>query len=262
MTGVRHLLVRMSVHDQIDPRHRARHLRRHILARQPRRDRVVARGLAESGVHDDDDDVGVLAAGRVDLGANGGHDRADGQPAGEVVLVPRVRAGRGRADERDARAAALDDRASGKGRGPARGIRVGGEEGKARALRRRVQERKPVVELVIPDRRRVVVHRVHRGEHRMHREALPARGDVGERRALEHVAGVDEHHAFRARPRGASRRSSRRGQVRAPCRDGWRSSPTPRGGRARPSSPQRAASARAARAPCLRPPRGFRAGAK
>ena len=94
-------------------------------------------------------------------------------------------------------------------------MRVRGEEGKARLRAASLEERHAVVELVVADRRRVVLHRVHRRDHRMRRaRGRDARGDVRERVALEQVARVHSTTRPGAR-RAASRRSWRRARARA-----------------------------------------------
>ena len=81
-----------------------------------------------------------------------------------------------------------------------------------RGLAHRALERgQAVVEFVIADCGRVVLHRVHRDDHRMRHRRIDARGHVRERVSLEHVAGVDDDGQDRGR---APKRVDDRGDAR------------------------------------------------
>jgi hypothetical protein len=120
-----------------------------------------------------------------------------------VVAVPHHRPRRGRADDRHRHARAPHDGERREGALPVGSAGVRGEEWEARLRPHAGDEPEAVVELVVSHRRGIVGHRVHRGRHRVRGGRVLARGHVGERRALQHVAGIDEHHAIRVR--GAQR---------------------------------------------------------
>ena len=196
--GVADLLVRVPIDDEVDARHLAGNTRRHVLARDARGDRVVARGSVEPRVHGDEDNLRSCTPNFLHRLPHRGHDIADDQPALQVVAIPHHGTrGRG-ADDADLHPAARDDGPSAESALAVWPIRVCGQERKRRLRNRTLEKWHAVVELMIAHGRRVVMHRVHRGHDRMRRAARgDARCHVRERVALEKVARVEQDHASR-----------------------------------------------------------------
>src|SRR5215208_974602 len=99
--------MRVTEHDEVDAWHFAGDPGRHVLARHPRTDRVVARLTREPGVHRDDDDVGALCPRFRDGSSHLGHDVTDDHAAPKIVAIPDHRAGSRRADDAYAHVTAL-----------------------------------------------------------------------------------------------------------------------------------------------------------
>ena len=99
-----------------------------------------------------------------------------------------------------------------------RTIGIGGKKGELRLANRAVQIGHAVVVLMIPDRRGVVLHRVHRGDDRIRSIAGHSRGDVRQRIALKQVSRVQQNNS--ARICRAHRIDDRRGPGEAT--DGFR----------------------------------------
>ena len=102
------LLVGVAVDDEIDPRHLTRHPRADILARHARRHRVVARGLVESRVEKDDDDVSAGLARRRHGVADRRHDVTNHHVPSEIVAIPEIGARSRTAHQCDLHALPLD----------------------------------------------------------------------------------------------------------------------------------------------------------
>jgi hypothetical protein len=188
---IRDLAVRVAEHDQIDAGHVARHTANRIL---------VERIARDPGVRDEHDRV---RAGRPRVGhrfGNGRRDRADGHAGGaKVRRIPAHGAGRRRADDADVHAIAADHRPRTPGARRASTGRVGGEQLERRRRHFAMQRGNAVIELMIADGHRVVVHGVHRGDHGAWLQRVDARGGKGERIPLQKITGIDQHHAIRIR---------------------------------------------------------------
>ena len=127
------------------------------------------------------------------------HDVVDLELFIEVQLVPDHGPRRGDADDRDAHATAVEE---GRRRPAALAVDppdVGGEQREGRGRERTVEIGKAVVELVIAEHARVVLHGVHRGDDRVRPSESGARGDICQRIALQEVAGIHEDGAPRCR---------------------------------------------------------------
>ena len=190
--GVADLLVRMPEEDHVDPRDLASRSRRDVLAWHRGRDRVVARRPTEPRVHGDDHDIRSRCAHVKDGGPHRGDDVAQDDPILQIVAVPYHRTRCGRADDANAHSPALHHRPARIGVGAVWAIGVRGQKGEGRLAKGAVLEGKTVVELVIAHGRRVVLHGVHGGHHRVDRRGGGhARRDIRQGVPLEQVPRVE-----------------------------------------------------------------------
>ena len=190
----------MADDQHIDPGDLASDARDRVLAGDPGGDGVVGRLPVEPRVGHHDHHVGAGAAHPRDLRGDRRLDVPNGHATAEVIPIPDQGAGIGDADDGDLDPCAGDDRRA-RERAPAvEPVGVRGEEGEACLRPGPIEGRDAVVELVVPDRGRVVAHRVHRRDHRARGEGIDPGRHIGHRVPLEEVPGVDQDHAVGGGP--------------------------------------------------------------
>ena len=203
--------VRVAVDDEVDAGHLARHIARHVLIADT--GGVEGRRATDTRVQDRHHEFSPRRADRVHRYAHIRRDVAHRHAAAEIAAVPDIDAGVRRADDPDLHAAAFDDHEGRKGARAVEAARVGRQEREARLRNGLFEERHAVVELVVADGRRVVLHRVHRRHHRMwHRRR--ARRHIGHRVALQQVAAIEQNDPPGVR---VAQRIHRRGQPSEPA---------------------------------------------
>ena len=146
-----------------------------------------------------------------DCGSDGWNDIADvNLRLREIGCIPQIGARCRRSDYPNANTRAADDceRRIGMCFSGAGYIRR--EQGKRRLRNGAIQIWYTVIELMVADRRRVVMHRVHRRDYRIPTRFYHAGRDIGQRRSLQQIACVEQDYSSQV-GRARNQRSSRRG---------------------------------------------------
>src|SRR5689334_8944694 len=187
-----HFLVRMTVEKEIDTRHFARDALSDVFARYFGAQRIVARWLVEAGVHRDDDDVCTGISRLFNGFSNRGNDVAESQTPGDVLRVPHSDARGRRADDSNLYARALHHRPRvvSVNSNWIQTVSIRGQEWKLRLANCGVEIGNPVVVLVVANRRRVVLHRVHRCDDRILTVTRNASRHIREWISLQQISGV------------------------------------------------------------------------
>ena len=181
--------------DEVDARHLVGH-RRHRIFRTDAREHGVHSGRRiESSVRHDHHHLGAGRSRILHRAAQRGHDIVDRELLLEVEFIPHHRPRRRDADDRDAHAAAIEERRRRPAAVAVDATYVGSEERKGRGGQRAVEVRQAVVELMVADYAGVVLERVHRGDDGIRSCKPGPRRDVRHGAALQKIAGVHEERA-------------------------------------------------------------------
>ena len=156
---------------------------------------------------EDDDEVGAFGPERGGMGGDGLDDAAGGEAALQQVGIPEQRLRRRGGDEADpervaaavgaGQLAGQDRPRRGEGavverRGAGFAHQIGAEHREARPGEGGLERREAEVEVVVAEGGGVVAERGHRRDHRVRVVAGGFHREVGKRRALQHVARIDE----------------------------------------------------------------------
>ena len=193
------LLVRMTVHNEVDASNFTRQSLADVLAGKSSRYRVVARGLIESGMDADDHHFCPRSFYFLHGSLHCRNDVGELHLSAHIGSVPDHHAGSRRAHDADFYSLPIDDRPRPELVRSVRFPCVSREHREARLRHRLLEVWDAIVVFVVAYGGGIVAHRVHRGDDRVGRIGELLHRHVRKRISLKQVASVDKDHAARIR---------------------------------------------------------------